>query len=155
MSSFAAIAALSSFASWSPSANAPLSVEAGGPGDRNWRPARSCRVIQCAMDWTSADQLGRMVSAIVETVHPDRIILFGSRARGDSHASSDFDLLVVMPLAGSRREARLRIGLALAPCRTPVDVLLATPDELERYGKIPGSLVYPAVKDGKVLYERS
>jgi len=95
-----------------------------------------------------------VVETIVRTAQPDRIIMFGSRARGEEDPDSDLDLLVVMPVAGPKREARIRIGLALHAYAIPIDVLAATPDEVARLGGVPGSLVYPAVREGHVLYER-
>jgi len=107
------------------------------------------------MHQITQEELDRAVGTIVEAVQPDRIILFGSRARGQAGPASDLDLLVVMPINGPRREARIRIGLALQQLSVPVDVLVATPDEMVRFGSIPGSLVYAAARYGQVLYERS
>jgi predicted nucleotidyltransferase len=98
--------------------------------------------------------IDRAVRTIVETAAPDKIILFGSQARGGTSGDSDVDLLVVMPVAGAKRDARIRIGLAISGSAIPTDVLVATPDEVERFGDIPGSLVYPAIHEGLVLYER-
>jgi predicted nucleotidyltransferase len=100
------------------------------------------------------EELDRAVRAIVEAVQPDRIILFGSCGRGEARPASDLDLLVVMPMGGQRRGAHIRIGLALRWLGVPVDVLVATPEEMTRFGSIPGSLAYPAARDGRVLCER-
>lgn len=100
------------------------------------------------------DTIQRMARRIVRRFRPERIILFGSRARGDATPDSDVDLLVVMPVKGSRRERRLGIGLSLFSYRVPLDVVVVTPLEFEQDARIPGTIVRPAVREGKVLYVR-
>ena len=99
--------------------------------------------------------LRRMVRRIVQRFHPEGIILFGSHARGDAGPDSDVDLLVVMPVEGSKREMRIAIGLALASFGVPLDIMLTTPEELESRRHIPGTIERPATLEGKVLYERA
>jgi predicted nucleotidyltransferase len=60
-------------------------------------------------------QIDRMVKRIVRKFHPEKIILFGSHARGDAGPDSDVDLLVVLPVEGSKREKRIEIRLAFCP----------------------------------------
>ena len=95
-----------------------------------------------------------MVRRIAERFDPDCIILFGSHARGTAGPESDADLLVVMPVAGSKRRQAARIDLALAGIGLSKDVILVTPEEVERYRDVAGTIIYPAVREGKVLYER-
>jgi uncharacterized protein len=99
--------------------------------------------------------IDRMVRRIVHTFNPDRIILFGSRARGQSAPDSDVDLLVVMPFSGSRRAQRVAIRTALLDVGWPKDILLATPEETASAPGIPGSIVRTALEEGKVLYARA
>ncbi len=94
----------------------------------------------------------KMVRRIARRFKPERIILFGSRARGEAGAESDVDLMVVMPVKGSKRAKRLEIGLALFDYRIPVDVVVVTPQEFETDARVPGTLVRPAVREGKLLY---
>jgi len=96
-----------------------------------------------------------MVRRIVDRFHPDRIILFGSRARGDAAADSDADLLVVMPLSGSRRETATAIDMALWGVDLPADVLVVTPEELERATNSEVGVLGPALREGKTVYARS
>jgi predicted nucleotidyltransferase len=96
----------------------------------------------------------RMALRIARRFKPERIILFGSRARGDANADSDVDLLVVMPVQGSKRAKRLEIGLELFNYRVSVDVVVVTPREFETDARIPGTIVRPAIHEGKVLYVR-
>jgi predicted nucleotidyltransferase len=95
-----------------------------------------------------------MVRRIVERFDPEKIILFGSHARGNADPDSDVDLLVVMPFEGSKRQTRIAIGVALSDFGVPLDIVLSTPQELEERRRIPGTIERPAVLEGKVVYER-
>lgn len=95
-----------------------------------------------------------MVNRIVRKYKPDRIILFGSRARGEAGPDSDVDLLVVMRVAGSKRLARLDIRHLLHDIRVPKDVIVTDPEEFEWRRKIPGTIESPADQEGVVLYAR-
>ena len=99
-------------------------------------------------------KIDRMVRRIVRRFHPERIILFGSHARGTATADSDVDLLVVMPVKGSKLDKQIEIRNALHTIRAPKDVFVVTPDEAQRFRHIIGTLVYPAFKEGKELYVR-
>lgn len=99
--------------------------------------------------------LDEMVQRIVGRFHPDRIILFGSHARGDPSDDSDLDILVVMPVEGSRRRKANEIDLALADRSVPVDVIVVTPDQFERQRDVIGTIVREAVREGKTVYERA
>jgi len=96
-----------------------------------------------------------MVQRIVEGFHPELIVLFGSHARGDAGPDSDVDLLVVMPVNGSKRDLTIEIRKALAGIGLAKDVVVATPEELARYRDLVGTIIYPAIHEGTVLYERS
>ena len=98
--------------------------------------------------------LDEMVRRIVERFNPDRIILFGSRARGTAGPDSDADLLVVMPVSGSKRKQAAQIDMALAGVGLPKDIIVVTPEEVERYHDVVGTIIGPAIRDGEVLYER-
>jgi len=101
------------------------------------------------------DKIEEMVRRIVEGFDPDKIILFGSRARGEADSDSDTDLLVVMRVEGSKRRKAIEIDLALAELGIPKDILVVTPEEVARYRDIVGTIIYPALREGKVLYERA
>lgn len=99
-------------------------------------------------------QIERMVKRIVKKFHPERIILFGSQARGDAGSDSDVDLLVVMPVEGSKRDKRLEIYGALHDIVVPLDVIVTTPEDFAWRKDIVGTIEYPATREGKVLYVR-
>jgi len=95
-----------------------------------------------------------MVSRIVEGFSPLKVILFGSYARGDASRDSDVDLLVVLPEVGNKRETTVRIRRALADALLPKDIVVTTPAEIEQRGDVIGTVLRPALREGKVLYER-
>ena len=98
--------------------------------------------------------IDRMVRRIVRRFHPDRVILFGSHARGTAGPDSDVDLLVVMPVTGSRREKVVEIGVALHGFGVAKDIVVTTPEDFAWRKEIPGTIERPAALEGKVLYAR-
>lgn len=100
------------------------------------------------------DEIDEMVRRIAERFDPEQIILFGSCARGTARHDSDVDLLVVMPVTGSKRETQIEIRCALHDIHVAKDIIVATPDEVERRRNIVGTIIRPALREGKVLYAR-
>lgn len=96
-----------------------------------------------------------MVERLVERFMPEQIILFGSYARETADPGSDVDLLVIMPVAGSKREKQVEMRVALDDIIVPKDVLVVTPEEVARDRNLVGSLIRPALREGKLLYARS
>lgn len=92
---------------------------------------------------------------IVSEFDPLRIVLFGSRARGEFHPDSDVDLLVVFETVTDKRAAAIDIRWVLRDLPVGKDVIVTTPDEIQRRGSLIGSVLRPALRDGKVLYERN
>jgi predicted nucleotidyltransferase len=93
-----------------------------------------------------------IVRRIVEVAHPDKIILFGSAARGEMGPHSDVDLLVVK--RGEFDQSRLvgDIYMNLLGLNQAVDVLLVTPEQLEQYGDTHCLVIAPALREGKEVY---
>jgi len=100
-------------------------------------------------------KISEMVRRIVERFHPEKIILFGSHARGTAGPDSDVDLLVVMPVQGSRRQKATEIDLLLSDRKIPLDLLVVTPEQFKRERDVIGTVIRPAAHEGKVLYERA
>jgi predicted nucleotidyltransferase len=98
--------------------------------------------------------IDQMVRRIVDRFDPEQIILFGSAARGDATRDSDVDLLVVMPVEGPKHKKQVQIRVALHDIRIPKDIIVTTPEDFEWRKEIPGTIEYPAVQEGKVLYAR-
>jgi predicted nucleotidyltransferase len=101
------------------------------------------------------ETIREMVRRISEGFHPEMIVLFGSYARGDAGPDSDVDLLVVMRINGSKRDLTLKIRKALAGMGLAKDIIVVTPEELARYRDLVGTIIYPAMREGRVVYERS
>ena len=104
---------------------------------------------------TTAAVIQIMTDRIVRDFHPLRIILFGSHARGDAGLESDIDLLVVLPQVANKRLAAIAIRRALADLPVCKDIVVTTPEEITRRGDLIGTVLRPALREGKVLYERN
>lgn len=98
--------------------------------------------------------LKMMVDRIVKNFNPARIILFGSYARGTPNFHSDIDLLVIMENGTKKRETVVKIRKLLRSSPIAKDVVVTTTGNIERYGNIPGYVVYNALREGVTLYER-
>lgn len=103
--------------------------------------------------------IGEMVQALVEEADPEQVILFGSRARGDSRERSDVDLIVVEaePFGPerSRHKEMVRLRQALRPFRVPVDVLVYSQEEVDYWRDSLNYVLARALREGRVMYERS
>ena len=97
----------------------------------------------------------QMVERIAQDFHPVRIILFGSQARGDATQYSDIDLLVVLAEIANKRDKAIEIRRALADFPVSKDIVVTTPEEITRRGNLIGDILRPALREGKVIYERS
>ena len=104
---------------------------------------------------TINEKIDELVRRIVNRFDPEKVILFGSYARGTAREDSDADILVVMPVRGSKRKRATEIDIALVGLDLPVDVIVVTPEELDRNKNTIGTIIYPALKEGKVLYEKA
>ena len=100
-------------------------------------------------------KITEIVDRIVKLFNPQKIILFGSYARGTQTIHSDVDLLIIMPIPGSKRRQRVEIRVALNGIGIAKDIIVVTPEEAELYKDQIGTIIQPALKEGKVLYERA
>ena len=107
------------------------------------------------LDNATENVIAAMTERIVQQFDPLRIILFGSQARGDAGPWSDVDLLVVLPEVANKREVAVEVRRALANFTVSKDIIVTTPDEIERRGDLIGTILRPALREGKVLYERN
>ena len=103
----------------------------------------------------SEDLVQTMVQRIVERFRPVRVILFGSRARGEAGPWSDVDLLVVLEEVANKRQAMVEILRVLNDLSVCKDVVVTTPDEISRRGHVVGDVLRSALREGKVVYERT
>lgn len=102
--------------------------------------------------------LTRLVEALVEALHPVRIVLFGSAARGDARPGSDIDLFVEVENGVQVGEASRRAYAAIDPLypevKRGVDIVVKDRAFVVRYGDLVGTVLRPALREGKVLYAR-
>ena len=103
------------------------------------------------MDRNQKD-IDQLVKSVVEAVQPLKIILFGSSARDDATADSDVDLLVIMPEGVHRRETARHLYKHLGETGIPVDILVATPDDLKRHKDNIGLIYRTVLQEGKEVY---
>ena len=101
---------------------------------------------------TAQTAIRRMTNRIAKRFKPDKIVLFGSHARGTAGPDSDVDLLVIMPLNGSRREMATSIDMSLVGVNLPADVIVMSPDDVKRNRRQVGKVVHSAMREGKVVY---
>ncbi len=102
------------------------------------------------------DLIAYVVEKIVHAISPCRIILFGSRSRGQATESSDLDLLIVHDSGRPNRQVRRQIEHLLWGRRFPVDLIVATPEQIDR-NVADGNPFYTRhiLTEGKVLYDRA
>ena len=100
----------------------------------------------------SDQSIAAAVQALAEGAHPQKILLFGSYARGDATADSDLDLLVIADEVNDRASEMVRLRRLLRPLRVPADVLVYSADEVSRWGAQTGTALYWALREGKVVY---
>jgi predicted nucleotidyltransferase len=97
--------------------------------------------------------LDEVTRRIVSSVKPQRVLLFGSAARGRMKKNSDFDMLVVMREPVHRRQIAQKIYRNLHGTGVAVDIVVATEKDLEKYGQRAGTILRSALQEGRVLYE--
>jgi predicted nucleotidyltransferase len=95
-----------------------------------------------------------ITTRITEAIHPQKIILFGSWARGERGPHSDIDLLIVQESSLTRPQRYAQVRRLFWGMGFPMDILVYTPEEFARYQTVPGSFTHTVAHEGKVLYER-
>jgi predicted nucleotidyltransferase len=99
-----------------------------------------------------ATLLDEIVRRVVAVAHPDRIVLFGSAARGEMGPDSDVDLLVVKSGVPHRRRLAQQIHLAFFGLGVPVDVIVVTPEDIRAFSHKVGTIIEPALREGREVY---
>jgi predicted nucleotidyltransferase len=88
---------------------------------------------------------------LAEAAPNAKVILFGSRARGEGRPDSDLDLLVIEPGLKSRRAEFVRLREALGAIGVPVDLIVVSAEHVEEWGAVQGTMVNQALRDGRIL----
>ena len=108
------------------------------------------------MDKPATDSVvAEMTERVRRTINPDRLILFGSRARGDSDLSSDYDLLIIAPSGLPRHRRTAAVYRLLAGMGVPKEIVWWTPEEVAEWRDVRSHFINTALREGKVLYEKS
>lgn len=100
----------------------------------------------------TTERIAAAVDRLVAAARPTKIILFGSRARGDADVRSDVDVLVIEAEVGNRYEEMVRLHRALRGLLLPVDLLVVSEEEFENRSGMPGTIEHSARHEGRVLY---
>lgn len=100
----------------------------------------------------SPETIQTAIQTVAAGANARRIVLFGSYARGDATDDSDLDLLVIEDEVADRAGEMVRLRRLLRPLRVPADILVYSEDEIARWGQQPGSALYWALREGKVVY---
>lgn len=91
-------------------------------------------------------------SRIINVFHPEKRILFGSCAYGTPTKDSDMDLLVIMPSDEQMHKRVLQIRKLLRDIRTPKDIIVYTPEEVEKWKNASAAFITSIMKEDRVIY---
>jgi predicted nucleotidyltransferase len=119
-------------------------------GSARRRPARQLRYGVGMVAQEVIEAAGQTLASVA--ANPVKIVLFGSRARGDAGPDSDFDFLVVERNPQDRHAEMVRLGRALRPLGMPFDVVVVSERYAEDWGGVEGSMVHAALTEGRVLH---
>ena len=100
----------------------------------------------------SQEKIDEIVQKIVEGYQPEKIILFGSYANGTPTEDSDLDLLIVKDVEGPKYKRSSEVRRLLDGALIPMDILVYTPQELDKWKDLPVAFEYQILKTGRVLY---
>jgi len=109
------------------------------------------RLKGCEMRAT-IDSIERVGRSIGKAARARRVVLFGSYASGGARPDSDVDFLVIAESALPRHERSRSLYSMFKPYPFPMDILVFTPEEVERELKEPDSFVASALARGKEVY---
>ena len=98
--------------------------------------------------------LNEIVERVLQVTHPDKIILFGSYARGEATEGSDLDLLIIQSSTLPRYKRSTPVRLALRGLIPSKDIVVYTPEEVKEWETASTSFISTVLREGRVLYER-
>ncbi len=103
----------------------------------------------------TSQQIDEIIKRIVVNAQPEKIILFGSYAKGVPHAASDIDLLIIKDSALPRYKRGREIRKHLRGLKIPIDLIVYTNAEIKRWRKVKTAFINTVLETGRVLYERA
>lgn len=101
----------------------------------------------------SQKTIDRIIRTIVDHIHPQKIFLYGSYAYGRPTEDSDLDIVIIKDSDLPRYKRARAIHRLFNPYPCPMDILIYTPQEAERFGDYPSSFIYTVLKKGKLVYD--
>ena len=101
----------------------------------------------------SEQTIQQAVARLVAAANPSKVILFGSYARGDATEDSDLDLMVIEPEEVNQFDEMVRLRNVMGDMQVGVDLLVYSDREAFRRSQVPGTLLYWAFKEGRVMYD--
>lgn len=114
-----------------------------------WRRVRCCRKRRVMVTMNQIEELGRRIG---REFGADRVVLFGSHARGAATDDSDVDLLIIFPFEGKSVFQSVEIRMRLRP-PFPVDLVVRTPETVRERLAMGDDFIREILEEGKVLYE--
>jgi len=99
------------------------------------------------------ETIKRLTELLIEAAKPNRIIMFGSRARGEAGEDSDLDVMVVEEAVSDRVGEMVRLNRLLRSSDIPVDLLVVSAEKFNYWCDTPGNVYFEAATEGEVLYE--
>ncbi len=96
--------------------------------------------------------LEKILKKILEIITPEKVILFGSRAKGSNEEDSDYDILIVKSGIENKREISRKIYRNLLGTNASVDIIIELPEIIEKYKNSVGYIYKNILQEGKIIY---
>lgn len=96
--------------------------------------------------------LEKILKKILEIITPEKVILFGSRAKGSNEKDSDYDILIVKSGIANKREISRKIYRNLLGTNASVDIIIELPEIIEKYKDSVGYIYKNILQEGKIIY---
>jgi uncharacterized protein len=112
-------------------------------------PSNACSTVLVVTETEIIDEIGRRLAAAAPA--GSRIVLFGSRARGEADNRSDYDVLVVEPAVDDTAEESVRLRRTLRGLGLFADVVVVSEREVEEWREVPGSFIHAALSEGRAV----